>query len=68
LVDNILRPILVGRDAKMPDYVVFVSTLGGLELFGFNGFILGPVIAGLFLAAWQLHAEGAVGVGRAGGD
>jgi predicted PurR-regulated permease PerM len=41
----------------MPDYIVFVSTLGGLELFGFNGFILGPVIAGLFLAAWQLHAE-----------
>lgn len=57
MVDNLLRPILVGRDAKMPDYIVFVSTLGGLELFGFNGFILGPVIAGLFLAAWQLHAE-----------
>ena len=56
LVDNLLRPMLVGRDAKMPDYIVFVSTLGGLELFGFNGFILGPVIAGLFLAAWQLHA------------
>jgi predicted PurR-regulated permease PerM len=68
LVDNILRPILVGRDAKMPDYVVFVSTLGGLELFGFNGFILGPVIAGLFLAAWQLHAEGALAEGRAGAD
>ena len=56
LVDNLLRPALVGRDAKMPDYIVFVSTLGGLELFGFSGFILGPVIAGLFLAAWQLHA------------
>jgi len=57
LVDNLLRPILVGRDAKMPDYIVFVSTLGGLQVFGFNGFILGPAIAGLFLAAWQLHVE-----------
>jgi predicted PurR-regulated permease PerM len=57
LVDNLLRPVLVGRDAKMPDYLVFISTLGGLELFGFNGVVLGPAIAGLFLAAWQLHAE-----------
>jgi predicted PurR-regulated permease PerM len=57
LVDNLLRPFLVGRDTKMPDYLVFVSTLGGLQLFGFNGVVLGPVIAGLFLAAWQLHVD-----------
>jgi predicted PurR-regulated permease PerM len=51
-VDNVLRPIVVGKDTKMPDYVVLVSTLGGLAVFGPNGFVLGPVIAALFIAAW----------------
>ncbi len=45
LVDNFLRPILVGKDTKMPDYVVLVSTLGGIATFGLNGFVVGPVIA-----------------------
>ena len=54
MVDNVLRPILVGRDARMPDYVVLISTLGGLETFGFNGFVIGPVIAALFIAAWDI--------------
>jgi len=54
MVDNILRPILVGRDARMPDYVVLISTLGGLEIFGFSGFVIGPVIAALFIAAWDI--------------
>lgn len=54
LVDNVLRPILVGKDTKMPDYVVLISTLGGMSLFGLNGFVLGPVIAALFIAAWDL--------------
>jgi predicted PurR-regulated permease PerM len=42
MVDNVLRPILVGRDVKMPDYVVLISTLGGLQIFGINGFVIGP--------------------------
>ena len=54
LVDNLLRPILVGKDTKMPDYVVLISTLGGMALFGINGFVIGPVIAALFIAAWDL--------------
>lgn len=54
LVDNILRPILVGKDTKMPDYVVLISTLGGLSLFGLNGFVIGPLIAALFISAWGL--------------
>ena len=54
LVDNILRPILVGKDTKMPDYVVLVSTLGGMTLFGLHGFVIGPVIAALFIAIWDL--------------
>jgi predicted PurR-regulated permease PerM len=56
LVDNILRPILVGKDTKMPDYVVLFSTLGGIALFGLNGFVIGPVIAALFIAAWNLFS------------
>lgn len=57
LVDNLLRPLLVGRDTRMPDYVVLVSTLGGLALFGLSGFVIGPVIAGLFLVTWGLFAS-----------
>ena len=52
LVDNILRPILVGKDTKMPDYVVLISTLGGLALFGLNGFVIGPLVAALFISTW----------------
>jgi predicted PurR-regulated permease PerM len=59
-VDNVVRPILVGRDARMPDYVVLIATLGGFELMGFNGFVIGPVIAALFMAAWQIFAESQV--------
>ncbi len=54
MVDNVLRPVLVGRDARMPDYVVLISTLGGIELFGFSGIVIGPVIAALFIAAWNI--------------
>lgn len=54
LVDNILRPILVGRDTKLPDYIVLLSTLGGLAMFGINGFVIGPLVAALFLAFWGI--------------
>lgn len=54
LVDNFLRPILVGKDTKLPDYVVLISTLGGLTFFGINGFVLGPVIAAMFMAVWSI--------------
>lgn len=53
LIDNLLRPILVGRDTKMPDYLVLLSTLGGLAWFGLSGFVIGPVIAALFLTFWE---------------
>jgi predicted PurR-regulated permease PerM len=59
LVDNFLRPVLVGKDTKMPDYVVLLSTIGGMALFGLNGFVIGPVIAALFIAAWDLFASAA---------
>lgn len=58
LVDNFLRPILVGKDTQMPDYVVLISTLGGMALFGLNGFVIGPLVAALFIAAWDLKSLG----------
>jgi predicted PurR-regulated permease PerM len=57
LVDNLLRPILVGREAKMPDYLILISTLGGLTAFGLAGFVAGPVIAALVLVMWEMFAE-----------
>ncbi len=54
-VDNVLRPILVGKDAKMPDLLILIGTLGGLFLFGPIGFIVGPVVCGLFLTAWDIY-------------
>jgi len=54
LADNLLRPMLVGKDAGMPDYVVMITTLGGMAVFGINGFIIGPTIAAMFIAVWQL--------------
>lgn len=57
LIDNLLRPILVGKDTKLPDYVVLISTLGGLSVFGLNGFVIGPLFAALFMACWGLFPD-----------
>jgi predicted PurR-regulated permease PerM len=54
LADNLLRPMLVGKDAGLPDYVVMITTLGGMSVFGINGFIIGPTIAAMFIAVWHL--------------
>lgn len=57
LVDNLLRPLLVGKDTKMPDYMILISTLGGLAIFGLNGFVIGPLIAALFMSSWAIFIE-----------
>lgn len=57
LVDNLLRPILVGRDTKLPDYLILLSTLGGLAAFGLAGIVIGPIIAAFFLSVWQMAEE-----------
>ncbi|HXD42044.1 MAG TPA: AI-2E family transporter [Ramlibacter sp.] len=57
LVDNVLRPIMVGKETRLPDYLVLIATLGGLAVFGVNGFVIGPVIASLFLATWEIFGE-----------
>lgn len=57
LADNVLRPILVGKSTKLPDWLILLSTLGGLTVFGINGFVIGPLLTALFIVCWQLFAE-----------
>ncbi|WP_368642062.1 AI-2E family transporter [Castellaniella ginsengisoli] len=65
LLDNLLRPILVGKDTKLPDYVVLISTLGGLSVFGLNGFVIGPLFAALCMACWAVPRCGRPAPARA---
>jgi len=55
LADNVLRPMLVGRDTRLPDWLVLLSTLGGLAVMGVNGFVLGPAVAAMFTAVWHIY-------------
>lgn len=57
LIDNLLRPSLVGKGTRLPDYMVLISTLGGLSIVGVNGFVIGPLIAALFIAVWSLYID-----------
>lgn len=57
MADNILRPILVGRDTGIPDWVILITTLGGIATLGLSGIVLGPLVAGLFLASWSIVQE-----------
>jgi predicted PurR-regulated permease PerM len=54
LVDNLLRPFLIGKETKLPDYVVLISTLGGIQVIGLNGFVIGPLIAAMFMVTWEI--------------
>ena len=68
LVDNLLRPILVGKETKIPDYVILISTLGGMAIFGINGFVIGPVVAAMFIAVWDIVASARENVQTDGSD
>ncbi|ABC64440.1 AI-2E family transporter [Erythrobacter litoralis] len=57
MADNLLRPILVGRDTGIPDWIILVTTLGGIATMGLSGIVLGPMLAGLFLAGWTILRE-----------
>lgn len=57
LVDEFLRPILVGRGSKMPDSITLLATIGGLSTFGVSGFVIGPIIAAFFLSLWVMFGE-----------
>jgi predicted PurR-regulated permease PerM len=54
-LDNVLRPILVGKDTKMHELMIFFGTLGGILMFGIAGIFIGPVIASLFVTIWELY-------------
>ena len=56
-VDNFMRPWLIGKDTKMPDLLILLGTLGGLILFGATGFIIGPIVAALFVTAWDIYGR-----------
>ena len=57
MADNVLRPILVGRDTGIPDWIILITTLGGLSWMGLSGIVVGPLVAGLFLAGWSIADE-----------
>jgi predicted PurR-regulated permease PerM len=56
-VDNVLRPILIGKDVEMHPLLIFLSTLGGIILFGFSGFVIGPIITAMLIAIWEMYDE-----------
>jgi predicted PurR-regulated permease PerM len=57
MVDNLLRPVLVGRDTRIPNYLILLSTLGGLTGFGLAGLVIGPIIAAFFITVWEMAQE-----------
>jgi predicted PurR-regulated permease PerM len=56
-IDNLLRPRLIGRDARMSDLMILLSTLGGIVVFGAMGFIVGPIVAALFVTIWHIYGD-----------
>jgi predicted PurR-regulated permease PerM len=57
MIDNFLRPVLIGKDVEMHPLLIFLSTLGGIILFGFSGFVIGPIITSLLIAIWDMYEE-----------
>ncbi len=58
LVDNVLRPYLIGRGMKLPLLWLLLAILGGLKLFGFLGVVLGPLTLALAAACYRIYVEG----------
>jgi predicted PurR-regulated permease PerM len=56
-VDNLLRPILVGKDTQMHELMIFFGTMGGIFMFGMVGVIIGPIIAALFVTIWEIYGQ-----------
>lgn len=56
MIDNFIRPKLVGRDTQMHPLMILFSTLGGIALFGISGFIVGPIVMSLFVALWDIYS------------
>ena len=56
-IDNILRPLLVGKDTQMHPLLIFLSTLGGIAVFGVSGFVIGPIITALLSTLWEIYEK-----------
>lgn len=56
MIDNFIRPKLVGRDTEMHPLMILFATLGGIALFGISGFIVGPIAMALFVALWEIYS------------
>jgi predicted PurR-regulated permease PerM len=61
-LDNVLRPILVGKDTQMHELMIFFGTLGGIFMFGMVGVIIGPIIAALFVTIWEIYGQAFAGI------
>jgi len=59
MVDNILRPLIIGSRTKMPTILILFSVLGGIKLFGMIGFVMGPLIMAAFISVFEIfrHIE-----------
>jgi predicted PurR-regulated permease PerM len=56
-VDQLLRPFLLGKDVQMHPLMIFLSTLGGITLFGISGFVIGPIVCALFMAILEMYEQ-----------
>ena len=57
MIDNLLRPMLISKETRIPDYLILLTTIGGISIFGITGFIVGPIIASLFISIWSLSSR-----------
>ena len=57
VIDNFLKPILIGSRARMPFILIFFSIVGDVELYGFLGFFLGPMLVASFLSFVKIYSE-----------
>ena len=56
-VDNFLKPILIGSQARMPILLVFCAIIGGLNVYGFTGIIIGPILIAMLLAFIRIYRD-----------
>lgn len=54
MVDNLLRPRMIAQKAALPDFLIFLSSIGGLSVAGLNGLFLGPIVAAFFVESWNV--------------
>ena len=56
-IDNLIRPVLIGKDTQMHPLLILFSTLGGILFFGISGFIIGPIITAFLTSLWEMYEQ-----------